>query len=56
METIAMSFENSKTSDLYRILLNLLDKINFKRIDKYVALSKYSILLQMEKYKKFIQK
>ena len=39
MNTIFMSFENSKTSDPHRLLLNLSDKIDLKRSDKYVALS-----------------
>ena len=34
-----MNSENSKTSDLHRLLLNLSDKINFEKIDKYIALS-----------------
>ena len=34
-----MNSENSKTSDPQRLLLNLPDKINLKRKDKYVALS-----------------
>ena len=38
-----MNAENSKTSDLYRLLLNLLDRINLKRTDKCVALSNLSI-------------
>ena len=38
MDTIFMNSENSKTSDPYRLLLNLLDKINLKRCDKYVTL------------------
>ena len=38
MDTIFMNFENSKTSDHHRLLLNLLDKINLERSDKYVAL------------------
>ena len=38
MNTIFMNSENSKTSDPYRLLLNLLDKINLKRCEKYVAL------------------
>ena len=33
-----MNFENRKTSDPRRLLLNLLDKINLKRSDKYVVL------------------
>ena len=43
MNTIFMNSENSKTSDPHRILLNLSDKINLKRSDKYVALSNLSI-------------
>ena len=38
-----MNSENSKTSDLHKLLLNLLDKINLKRIDKYVAVSNLNI-------------
>ena len=38
-----MNSENSKTSDPHRLLLNLSDKINLKRRDKYVALSNLSI-------------
>ena len=54
MDTTFMNFENSKTSNLHRLLLNLTDKINLKKSDKYVALSNLSIY--MEKYKKIIQK
>ena len=43
MDTIFMSSENSKSSDPHRLLLNLTDKINLKRSDKYVALSNISI-------------
>ena len=38
MDTIFVNSENSKTSNPHRLLLNLLDKINLKRSDKYVAL------------------
>ena len=38
-----MNSENSKTSDPHRLLLNLANKINLKRNDKYVALSNLSI-------------
>ena len=31
MDTLLMNSENSKTSDPYRLLLNLSDKINLKR-------------------------
>ena len=34
-----MNSVNSKTSDPHRLLLNLSDKINLKKSDKYVALS-----------------
>ena len=43
MNTIFMNSENSKTSDPHRLLLNLSDKINLKRRDKYVALSNLTI-------------
>ena len=39
MDTIFMNYANSKTSDPHRLLPKLLDKINLKRSDKYVALS-----------------
>ena len=38
-----MNFENSKTPDPHRLLLNLSDKINLMRSDKYVTLSNISI-------------
>ena len=38
-----MNFENSKTSDRCRLLLNLSDKADLKRSDKYVALSNLGI-------------
>ena len=34
-----MNAKITKTSDSHRLLLNLTDKINLKRSDKYVALS-----------------
>ena len=43
MDTISMNSEKTKTSDPRRLLLNLADKINLKRSDKYVALSNLSI-------------
>ena len=43
MDTMFMNSENSKTSDPHRLLLNLSDKINVKRSDKYFALSNLSI-------------
>ena len=38
-----MNSENSKTSDPDRLLLNLTDKINLGRKDKYIALSNLCI-------------
>ena len=38
-----MNSENSQTSDPHRLLINLVDKINLKNKNKYVALSKLSI-------------
>ena len=38
MNPIFMNSRNSKTSDPHRLLLNLTDKINLKRSDKYVVL------------------
>ena len=46
MDTIAMNSENIKTSDTYRLLLNLSDKINLKRSENCVALTN----LYMNKY------
>ena len=43
MDTIIMNSKNSKISDSRRLLLNLSDKINLKRRDKYVTLSNFSI-------------
>ena len=43
MDTIFMNFGNSKISYPYRLLLNLSDKRNLKRSDKYAALSNLRI-------------
>ena len=43
MDTIFLNFGNSKASDPHRVLLNLSDKINLKRSDKYIGLSNLSI-------------
>ena len=51
MDTILMNSKNSETSHPHRVSLNLSDKINLKRSDKYVALSNLSIYY-MEKHKK----
>ena len=38
-----MNSKNSRTSDPYRLLLNLTDKIDLRIKDKYVALSYPSV-------------
>ena len=42
MDTIFTSSENGKTSEPYRLLLNLVNKINLKRSEKYFALSTWN--------------
>ena len=43
MDTIFMNSKISQTSDPHRLLINLIDKLNLKGSDKYVALSNLSI-------------
>ena len=43
MGSMFINSEISKTSNPHRLILHILDKINRKRSDKYVALSKLSI-------------
>ena len=38
-----MNFENSKSSDPHRLLLNLSDKLDLSIVDEYVALRNLSI-------------
>ena len=45
-----MNSKNRKTSDPYRLLLDLTDKTDIRNKDKYFALSNLSIYI--EKYKK----
>ena len=51
-----MNSENSKTSDSHKLLLNLTDKLNLKRSNKYVALLNLSIYYAWKNMKKIIQK
>ena len=37
VDTIFMNSENSKASKSYRVSINLADKINFRRKEKYSA-------------------
>ena len=50
MDTIFINSKNSQTSDPHRLLLNLRDKIDLKRSDKYVALSNLGIYYTWKKY------
>ena len=43
MNTIFMNPENSITSDSRRLLLNISDKLDLKRSNKYVTLLNHSI-------------
>ena len=58
MDTIFINSKNSEKSDPRRLLLSLTDKLNLKKIDKYVALSNLSIyeIWKKKKKKKVIQK
>ena len=47
-----MNSENSKTSDLDRLLLNLTDKIDLRRKDKYIALLNLNIYFTWKNIKK----
>ena len=52
VDTILMNSRYSGTSDPRRLLLNLKDKTNLKRSDKYVALSNLSICYKSKNMKK----
>ena len=52
MDTIFTNSKNSKTSDPHRLLINLADKLNLKKNDKYVALSNLSIYYAWRNTKK----
>ena len=47
-----MNSENSKTYNLFRLVLNLADKINKQRNDKYNALPNFIIYYTGKKIKK----
>ena len=47
-----MNSKYSKASDPHRLLINLIDKINLKRNDKYIALSNLSIYYTWKNNKK----
>ena len=52
MDNIFINSGNSKRSNPHRLLLNISDKINLKRSDKYVVLSKLSIYYTWKNIKK----
>ena len=52
MNTIFINSKNNKTSDPHRLLLNLTDKIDLKRKDKYIAFSNLSIYYAWKNIKK----
>ena len=52
MDITFMDSEYSKTSDPHRLILNLPDKINLKRTDKYVAVSNLGMYYTWKKIKK----
>ena len=53
MDTILTNSKNSKTYDPHRLLLNLSDKLNLKRSDKYVASSNPSICYTWKNIKSY---
>ena len=56
MDTAFMYSRNSKTSDSHRLILDLTDKKNLKRSDKYVALSYLSICYAWKNIKTLCKK
>ena len=56
MDTIFINYENSKISGPHRVLLNLTDKIDLSRKDKYVALSNLGIYYTWKNIKKVTEK
>ena len=52
MNTIFMNSKNSGTSDPHGLLINLTDKINLNRSDKYMASSNLSIYYTCKNIKK----
>ena len=52
VDTIFMNSENSKASKSYRVSINLADKINFRRKEKYSAWSNLSMYCTWKNIKK----
>ena len=53
MDTIFMNSKNSKTCNPHRLLLNLVNEINLRGKDKYIALSNLSIYGTWKNIKSF---
>ena len=56
MKTIFMNSKKSKTSDPRTLLLNLADKIDLRREDKYIALLNLSIYYTWKNIKRSYKK
>ena len=56
MDATFVNSENSKTSDVHRLLVNISDKIDLKRIDKCVALSNLNIYSRWKNIRKSYKK
>ena len=52
MHVIFMNSKNSKSSDPHWLLLNLTDKVDLRRKDKYIALANLSIYYTWKNIKK----
>ena len=52
MDTMFMNSKNNKSSDPHRLLLNLTDKIDSRKKDKYIALSNLNIYYTWKNIKK----
>ena len=55
MDTIFMNSKNGKACNPHRLLLNLSNKINLKRSNKYIALSNLSMYYTLINIKKLYQ-
>ena len=53
MNTLFMNSENNKTSDPHRLLLNLTDKIDLRRKDKYTIYHTWKNIKKSYKNNKF---
>ena len=54
MDTMFLKSENSKSSEPYRLLFNLEDKMDLTRSDKHIVLSNFNIYYTWKKYEKYV--